>query len=151
MKYCVRCGRPLDTCATQCGGCGLRQPFVPPELLDRRYPPPPGAPNPPPPPAVTCTALVPVYYKPLPRHKKGVVPFLIWSILLIPFFNPVGTPLGIISAFLCLAADANRDEKNDRKLSAAAILCIVATVIDVITLIALVLLAAAVLQNGYVQ
>ena len=181
MKYCVRCGRPLHISATQCDNCGLRQPYVPPELLDKRYPPPAGmqngvpiqngmpmqntAPpqyNAPAPygvptqyrpigPAVACTAMVPVYYRPLPRHKKGVIPFLIWSILLIPFFNPIGTPLGIISAFLCLRADADEGENSERSLSAAAVLCIIATVLDVITLIVLVFMAAAVLQIGSSQ
>jgi hypothetical protein len=132
MKYCVRCGRALNVGDQFCNGCGMQQPFVPPELLDNRtvavqHPPMPTAPT---------YALVPVYgATSLPRHKKGVIPFLVWSLILVPFFNIIGTPFAVVAAMFCLAADADDGADSDIKLEKAAVLCIIATVVDVITLI----------------
>ena len=154
MKFCVRCGRALNVRDQFCNGCGMQQPFVPPELLDSRilsasYPMMPAAPS---------YALVPVYGAPkMRRHKKGVIPFLVWSLILVPFFNIIGTPLAVIAAMLCLAADSqdNSDDNDnaysDSKLEKAAVLCIIATVIDVITLIFLSVSAFAITKSlrGY--
>jgi hypothetical protein len=141
MKYCVRCGRALNVGDQICGGCGMRQPYVEPALLDNRPVTPcfPAAPCPPMP-AVTTYALVPVYNRPLlPRHKKGVIPYIVWSLILVPIFNIIGTPLAVIAAMLTLSADAAYDiAESERKLDKAAALCIIATVVDVATLIFLI-------------
>jgi hypothetical protein len=159
MKYCIRCGQQLNTNAQFCGNCGIRQPYIPPELLDNRHQPVARPPIPPVslypqmqqpqrmmhpmmmPAGVPCNALVPSYCPPLPRHKKGFLPFFIWSLILIPFFNPLGTPFGVIASLFCLSADADRSEQSDGKIRKAAILCFAATVIDITSLIVLILLA----------
>jgi hypothetical protein len=138
MKYCIRCGRALHDNDRICGGCGMNQPFVPPQQFYNR----PSVNRPPVyhPPVrnVPCYALVPVYHPPVPRHKKGVIPLLVWSLILVPFFNIIGTPLAVVAAMLCLSADADQNENTDRKLYTAATLCIIATIVDLVTIIWLV-------------
>lgn len=126
-----------------CNGCGMQQPFVPPELLEYRAPITPYNPAP----AVASYSLVPVYGLPLPRRKKGVIPYLVWSLILVPFVNIIGTPLAVAAAMLCLAAGSDNEPDSEGKLGKAAVLCIIATVIDIATLVFLALYTALVLKG----
>lgn len=145
MKYCVRCGRPLDIDDEVCSGCGMKQPYVDPSLLENTQHEcvaecsnaqiPSSVPSASP----TTFALVPVYNRPmLPSHKKGVIPYLVWSLLLLPFCNIIGTPFAVAAAFFVLAADAGEYSDCERRLNKASLLCIIATVINAATLIFLI-------------
>jgi hypothetical protein len=127
-----------------CNGCGMRQPFVPPELLDNRAPSVSYVHMP----AVTSRALVPVYGLPLPRRKKGVTPYLVWSLILVPFVNIIGSPLAVAAAMFCLAAGSDNEPDSDGKLGKAAVLCVIATVVDVVTLVLLAAYAVLVLKRA---
>lgn len=128
MKICVRCRRTLNDYDHICPSCGTFQPPVPQQFNNQSpaYAPVPNAP---------VYAPAPVYRPRAPRRLKGAIPLLVWSLLLVLFFNIVGTPLGVVGAILCVTADADRDEKSGGKLKTATVLCIVATVIDVLTLV----------------
>lgn len=201
MKYCVRCGRPLDINARVCGSCGMQQPYIDPSLLQNNQPrpapqnnrpqyngpqynapqyngpqygnpqfnapqynnPQPNRPQPNGPqynrpynsprpqavapapvqfPAPNTCALVPVYNRPaFPEHKKGVIPYLVWSLILMLFCNIIGTPIALAASFYALAADAGEAADCEKRLDKASTLCIIATVVDVATLIFLIITA----------
>jgi hypothetical protein len=88
-------------------------------------------------PPMPCYSLVPVNSFAAQRTQKtGAWPFIIWSLILVVFFNPIGTPLSLISAILSVLANAETDRvRRDRKLSFAAVMCVIATVADVVTFI----------------
>jgi hypothetical protein len=129
----------------------MKQPYVPPELL---YHQPQAAPQNmvftqsptapqnmafTQPQAVPCYALVPTNnFAALKTQKTGAWPYIIWSLILVVFFNPVGTPLSLTAAILSIIANADSDQlQRDRKLSIAAVMCVVATVADIVTFIIL--------------
>lgn len=148
MKYCVRCGRPIDDSARFCPCCGARQPFSEPPAFQSPVRLPgsafdgarAGNEAPAVIPASNCCALVPVYNRPLvPAHKKGVVAYLVWSIVLLFFCNIIGTPFAAAAALYALAADAGDYADCEKRLAKASTLCIIATVINVATLVFLIL------------
>jgi hypothetical protein len=65
--------------------------------------------------------------------------FFVWSIILIFIFNPLGTPLAIISTiFAGMARSSDTTaEQAQKNIKAAKIMCIIATCIDVLCIIAL--------------
>lgn len=123
MKYCIRCGTALDDSSRFCMNCGIEQPL--PEICVR-----PAAS------AECATAIVP------PRIK-GQLPILIWSLILIPIFNPIGTVLGTIASLLCLIADTEKNQENGfRKIDTALYMCIVGTVFDIGTIVFFIIMTA---------
>lgn len=61
----------------------------------------------------------------------GVTPYIIWSVVLIVFCNPVGLVLGIIALVEALSVSSAPDAATAaKKLSTVRTLCIVATCID---------------------
>lgn len=116
MKYCINCGRALADYCNYCYICGAAQPQNTWACS--------GAPS-------TCTALVPVCTKPsVPARLKGQIPILVWSLILVPLLNIVGTPLAAAAAILCVIADSAGGEEGYKKLDTALYLCIIATVFD---------------------
>lgn len=77
------------------------------------------------------------------RRPRGAVGYLVWSLLLTVLCSPVGTPLGIIGAILTAVAGAEttKPERARKFIRAAKVLCIVATVLDVLLLAALIVWA----------
>jgi len=76
--------------------------------------------------------------------------FFVWSIILIFIFNPLGTPLAIIStlfAGMARSSDAT-DEQAQKNIKTSKIICIIATIIDVICIIALALLFFYLIRTG---
>lgn len=144
MKYCIRCGRRLADHENFCTGCGLKQPVVPPEVLNaspavqpeieavqRLYAPP-----------VAVTALVPVVPAAVQDELPSAVPSLIWSLILVVFYNPIGMPLAFISALFSVIANAEQNIfKRKRHLFLALVLCTAATIVDIVTLIFLIVAA----------
>lgn len=137
MKFCVRCGRMLQNNESFCTGCGLKQPFVPPEVLFNTPPP---AFNTPaaqfvPAQPVTCTALVPFD----PSLQVKVMPFIIWSLILVMIVNPLSLPFAIAAAIIGSFANAETYiEKRSRQRNISAILCIIATAVDFVTIVFLI-------------
>ena len=76
--------------------------------------------------------------------------FFVWSIILIFIFNPLGTPLAIIStlfAGMARSSDATA-EQAQKNIKTSKIICIIATSIDVICIIALALLFFYSIRTG---
>jgi len=126
MKYCIRCGTALDDSSRFCSNCGLKQPLM--ETCCR-------------PAASGALEIAPVapqaQSKPTaPPRIKGQLPILIWSLILIPVFNPIGTVLGAIASLLCLIADTEKDlDSGFDKIDTALYMCIIATVFDIGTFV----------------
>lgn len=133
MKYCTRCGRELFDDARFCSYCGLPQPERP---------------------TPTVTALVPVSQPydaapSVPRHKSGIVLLLVWSLMLVPFFNPLGTPLAVAAALLCLAFDAAPPRQGDSRRLLAVLFCAFATAADLLTLFLLLFSSLSAVRQSF--
>lgn len=91
-------------------------------------------------------SLVPVPVTPKPKQNprpRGSVLYFVWSLLLVVFCSPIGTPLGIIGTILTAVAGAEKTGETRARhcVTAAKVLCIVATVLDVLLLAALIVWA----------
>jgi hypothetical protein len=76
--------------------------------------------------------------------------FFVWSIILIFVLNPVGTPLSILStlfAGMARATDATYEQAR-KNLEVSKVMCIVATFIDVLCVIAVVVFLIYSLRTG---
>lgn len=156
MKYCIKCGRLLSNSDQFCTACGLKQPYISPELL---YPQ-----NQPflQPPVITQNQMLsqppfaPYYNTFVPARnfasqKTGALRYIIWSLILFVFFNPIGTPLSLISALLSVSANATSDHlERNRYLGIAAKLCLIATFVDILTIILLIISANAMIRTAYI-
>ncbi len=146
MKYCVKCGHLLDNRENFCTKCGMKQPFVPTKML---YSQPPAAPRNPvflqPNAAPTYNSYIPVGN--FAAKKTGAKPFIIWSLILVLFFNPIGTPLSMISALLSVFANASNNHiQRDRYLSIASVMCLFATFVDLLSIILLAVTAGTIIR-----
>jgi hypothetical protein len=150
MRYCVRCGHVLNSEDVFCSICGMRQPDIPPENYNIR--PNPNYPNnyynQPNTQYAPNAQYIPnaqraqsVQNAPKSRHKSGFIGYIVWSLILVSLFNIIGTPLGIAATLLLLDGDNSSGPDSDRKFDTAAVLCIVGTVVDLISLIFLVFMA----------
>lgn len=136
MKFCKRCGCKLQDSADFCTGCGVKQPKAMKKPLT---------------PAADTQAqagYLPAESKALitiveQYTGKSALPCIIWSLILVIFFNPIGTPLSAAAAILSVIANTDENiETHNRKLRVAFVFCIIATVIDVLSYI--LLLSAAI-------
>jgi hypothetical protein len=146
MKFCVRCGHQLNDNQKFCTSCGLSQPFVPPELLKSNSFA-GGSPNAGfiQPKAETqfsaaSTALVlSNVQEQQTADRLSALPLIIWSLILVAFFNPIGTPLTLIAAFFSINANAEPNPAiQKRNLRVSSMLCIIATVVDALSIIVLI-------------
>lgn len=131
MKFCRRCGQKLQDNANFCTGCGSKQPKAMKMPLRPAFSTAQSSYSP-----TECTALVPVGEQ---FKEKSALPGLIWSLILVIFFNPIGTPLSIAAAVLSVIANADKNRNTRaRKLQISIVLCIAATAIDVLSYILLI-------------
>lgn len=128
MKFCKRCGRNLRDSISFCTGCGLKQPKKLPKPLAQvassGYD------------SAESAALATVEEQ---YMGKSALSSIIWSLILVIFFNPIGTPLSVAAAILSVIANTDEIiEMRNRKLHIAFVLCIIATTIDVLSYILLI-------------
>lgn len=98
-------------------------------------------------PPTECTALVPVGKQ---FEERSTLPELIWSLILVIFINPIGTPLSVAAAILSVIANSeNNKEARSRKIQIALLLCILATVVDVLSYILLIIAAIPILRSPH--
>ncbi|HEX2937799.1 MAG TPA: hypothetical protein VHO66_02665 [Ruminiclostridium sp.] len=131
MKYCIKCGAALNDFSNFCVCCGAPQQFGNGFNNTNAAAIPYGA-------VPVQTKIVNCKPEKLKR-LKGQLPILIWSLILAPLLNPVGTTLAVIAAIFCLQADAMEGESGLKKLDKALYMCIIATVIDVAVIVFLII------------
>lgn len=123
MKYCIRCGHMLSESDTICRFCGCAQPYFPPRPNAAAA-------------SGTGSILSDVIIK--REFNIGAVPLIIWSIILVMCVNPIGSPLAAAAGIFAVCGNAQESrEKAKLQLLISFVLCIAATIIDVITLLVL--------------
>jgi hypothetical protein len=150
MKFCQRCGARLNDNEETCRNCGLFQALrsdaavnTPAQFEASNRPFNPQF--------LRQTASMPYNIPTIKirqRSSNAALGFFIWSLILFFFINIIGTPLAVAAAFFAAAANAPESYERDKKLFYAKLLCIIATVVDALTL--LVMIAMAILSaKGY--
>lgn len=141
LKFCTKCGSPLNENERFCSVCGVAQPAPQPvpqqnsikPLLNTAY-------------QNTPFVQPPLKYPQKTKNELShFVPLLLWSIILILALNPIGMGFGIASIFYLFKArsfdqinyknEEERKENIHERILKSRILCITATIIDIIALI----------------